>query len=108
LTTLTESLSHRPVDDRLKRCGNYPPDDVHPDTPNRQGSKIMDDFSQNPEELIAGMSTDELQELLAELGIEATDEEAAGIKSLVAEMGSLEAAISTLEVLDEVDARRAA
>jgi len=68
----------------------------------------MDDFSQNPEEMIAGMSTDELQELLAELGIDATDEEAAGIKSLVAEMGSLEAAISTLEVLDEVDARRAA
>jgi len=68
----------------------------------------MDDFAQTPEELIANMNTDELQELLSELGFDATDEQAAGIKDLVAQLGSLEAAINALEVLDDMDIRRAA
>ncbi len=68
----------------------------------------MDDVTQTPEELIANMSTDELQELLGELGFDATDEQATGIKDLVAQLGSLEAAINALEVLDDLDARRAA
>ncbi len=68
----------------------------------------MDDVTQTPEELIANMSTDELQELLGELGFDATDEQAAGIKDLVAQLGSLEAAMGALEVLDDLDVRRAA
>ncbi len=69
----------------------------------------MDESTQTPEEMIAEMSTDELQELLGELGFETTDEQAAGIKQLVAQLGSLEAAIETLSELDEDDdVRRAA
>ncbi|HBJ33823.1 MAG TPA: hypothetical protein DDZ51_03465 [Planctomycetaceae bacterium] len=68
----------------------------------------MDDITQTPEELIANMSTDELQELLGELGVDASDDQAAGIKDLVAQLGSLEAAMNALEVLDDLDFRRAA
>ncbi|MGV3483100.1 MAG: hypothetical protein ACO1RT_01640 [Planctomycetaceae bacterium] len=49
-----------------------------------------------PEELIAAMTTEELQELLSEMGIEATESEANGIKSLVKQMGTLEAALETI------------
>lgn len=68
----------------------------------------MDETTQTPEELIANMSTDELQELLGELGFDASDEQAEGIKDLVAQLGSLEAAINALEILDDLDIRRAA
>lgn len=69
---------------------------------------VMDDIAQTPEQLIACMSTDELQELLAELGVDANDQQTAGIKDLVAQLGSLEDAISALELLDGLDDRRAA
>ena len=66
----------------------------------------MDDSMQTPEEMIAQMSTDELQELLAELGFDTTAQQAQGIQQLVAQLGSLEAAIETLADLDQI--RRAA
>lgn len=70
----------------------------------------MDETMQTPEELIAQMSTAELQELLEELGFDSTDVQAAGIKDLIARLGSLEAAIETLLQLDEAEdqIRRAA
>ncbi len=49
-----------------------------------------------PEELIVNMSTDELQELLDDMGLSSTIEMADCIQSLVRETGSLEAAIATL------------
>ncbi len=63
---------------------------------------------QTPEEMIAEMSTDELQELLGELGIDANEQQAAGIKQLVDQLGSLEAAIEALFQLDDQTGRRAA
>lgn len=51
-----------------------------------------------PEELIVQMSVDELQELLGEMGFDATAEVAEWIQQLVKQLGSLEAAI---DVLDE-------
>ena len=70
----------------------------------------MDETKQTPEELIAQMSIDELQELLEELGFDTTGEQAAGIKDLIARLGSLEAAIDTLLQLDDAEdtVRRAA
>ncbi len=69
----------------------------------------MDDTLQTPEELIADMSADELCELLEELGIEASDNQARGIKDLVAQLGSLEMAIDALTLMDDqVEVRRAA
>jgi hypothetical protein len=68
----------------------------------------MDETMQTPEEMIAEMSTDELQELLGELGFDATDQQAAGIKQLVDQLGSLEAAIEALFQLDDEPGRRAA
>jgi|GEM_PF-1020889 len=67
-----------------------------------------DETMQTPEEMIAEMSTDELQELLGELGFDATDQQAAGIKQLVNQLGSLEAALETLFQLDDETGRRAA
>lgn len=69
----------------------------------------MDETMQTPEEMIAQMSTDELQELLEELGFETTEQQADGIKRLIAQLGSLESAIETLLELDQDDdVRRAA
>jgi hypothetical protein len=62
---------------------------------------------ESPEALIAAMTSDELQELLSEIGIEATESQVMGIKSLVAQLGSLEAVLETLESF-QADARRAA
>ena len=49
-----------------------------------------------PEELITQMSSDELQELLCEIGFEASESMARCIQSLVKQLGSLEAAIEVL------------
>ncbi len=49
-----------------------------------------------PEELITQMSSDELQELLSEIGFEASESMARCIQSLVKQLGSLEAAINAL------------
>lgn len=68
----------------------------------------MDESTPLPEELIASMSTSELAEVLEELGIEADELQAAAIQRLVAQLGSLEAAIEALDFLDETDDRMAA
>lgn len=68
----------------------------------------MDDSHRTPEELIAEMGADELCELLEELGVAATEDQAEGIQQLVARLGSLEAAIETLLAMHEIDQRRAA
>lgn len=60
-----------------------------------------------PEELIAAMTTEELQELLEEMGIEATQSQASGIKSLVRELGTLEAALETIAGFGFEDRRAA-
>lgn len=49
-----------------------------------------------PEELIAAMTTEELQELLGEMGLEATEAQAQGIKTLVEQLGTLEAALEMI------------
>ena len=59
-----------------------------------------------PEDLILQMEPDELQELLAEMGFPATAGMVQGIRQLVAELGSLDAAIVTLN--DDQVMRRAA
>lgn len=56
----------------------------------------MDEFNQSPEDLIAGMSPDEICELLEEIGIEASSEEAEIIQELIEELGSLEEALEVL------------
>jgi hypothetical protein len=68
----------------------------------------MDESTPLPEELIAGMSTSELAEVLEDLGIEADEAQAAAIQRLVAQLGSLEAAIEAIDFLDETDDRMAA
>lgn len=68
----------------------------------------MDESTPLPEELIAAMSTSELAEVLEELGIEADESQAAAIQRLVAQLGSLEAAIEAVDFLDETDDRMAA
>lgn len=68
----------------------------------------MDESTPLPEELIAGMSTSELAEVLEDLGIEADEAQAAVIQRLVAQLGSLEAAIEAIDFLDETDDRMAA
>ena len=50
----------------------------------------------SPEELIAAMSTEELQELLIEMDIEATESQAIGIKNMVKQLGTLEAALEII------------
>lgn len=62
---------------------------------------------ETPEQLIAAMTTEELRELLGEMGIDATDAQAFGIKSLVEQLGTLEAALETISAFDH-EARRAA
>lgn len=56
----------------------------------------MDEFNQSPEELIAGMSPDEICELLEEIGIDASSSEAEMIQELIEELGSLEDALEAL------------
>lgn len=51
---------------------------------------------ETPEELIEAMSTQELQELLLELGIEATEAQANGIKQLVRQLGTLDEAFEVI------------
>lgn len=65
----------------------------------------MDASHQTPEDLIEQMNIDELQELLADMGLEATRSTAIGVKELVQQLGSLEAAI--IAVTDEQVMRRA-
>ncbi len=60
-----------------------------------------------PEELISQMSSDELQELLGEIGFEASCEMAGCIQKLVLDLGSLEAAITALAA-EDTPMRRAA
>jgi hypothetical protein len=60
-----------------------------------------------PEELIEEMTTLELQELLGELGLEATESQATGIKSLVKQLGTLEAALEMISSFQN-ETRRAA
>jgi len=61
----------------------------------------------SPEELIAAMTTLELQELLDEMGFIATESQAEGIKNLVEQTGSLDAALETIAA-SETEVRRAA
>lgn len=56
----------------------------------------MDETNLSPEELIAGMTPDEICELLAEMGMAATPGEAAAIQGMVAELGSIDAAFEAL------------
>jgi len=63
---------------------------------------------ETPEELIAEMTTSELLELLDEMGFEATEMQAASIKSLIQETGSLDAALAVICDCDDDDVRRAA
>lgn len=66
----------------------------------------MDASHQTPEDLIAQMNLEELQEVLAEMGLEASRSTAAGVQDLVRHLGSLEAAL--IAVTDDQIMRRAA
>lgn len=68
----------------------------------------MDDTNLSPEELIAGMTPDEICELLAEMGMEVTTSEAAAMQGMVAELGSIEAAFNALADESTAEGRRAA
>lgn len=63
---------------------------------------------ETPEDLIAQLSIPELVEVLEELGIEADHEQAASIQKLVAQLGSVEAAIEVVQELGDSWDRRAA
>jgi len=65
-----------------------------------------DPTSTSIEDLIRQMAPDELQELLVDLGFDRSPELALGIQRLVAELGSLDAAIVALH--DTQVSRRAA
>lgn len=67
----------------------------------------MDEFTQSPEDLIAGMNPDEICELLEEIGIEATSDEAEMIQDLIEELGSLEEALQALASQDGQDRKAA-
>ena len=60
-----------------------------------------------PEELIVQMGADELQELLTDMGFEATESMASSIQNLVKQLGSLEAAIALLSDDDSSMSRAA-
>ena len=62
---------------------------------------------QSPEQLIAAMTTEELQELLSELGLEATESQATSVKNLVRQFGSLDVAMEFIGSFER-EARRAA
>lgn len=62
---------------------------------------------ETPEELIAAMTTEELQELLSEIGIDASASQINSIKGLVAQMGTLDLALETIMAFQN-DVRRAA
>ena len=65
----------------------------------------MDEHYQSPEDLITGMSPDEICELLDEIGINATCEDAEMIQDLVEQLASLEEALESLR--DDADSRAA-
>lgn len=56
----------------------------------------MSDCPQTPEDLILQMSREELQELLVDMGFDAGPGLVDGIRRLVEELGSLEAAVIAL------------
>ncbi|MFM2001565.1 MAG: hypothetical protein RI963_991 [Planctomycetota bacterium] len=60
------------------------------------------------EDLIAQLRIPELVEVLEDLGIEANHEQAASIQKLVAQLGSVEAAIEAVQELGDSRDRRAA
>lgn len=60
------------------------------------------------EDLIAQLSIPELVEVLEDLGIEANHEQTASIQKLVAQLGSVEAAIEAVQELGDSRDRRAA
>ncbi len=62
---------------------------------------------ETPEELIAAMTTEELQELLSEIGIDASVSQVNSIKGLVLQMGTLDLALETMMAFQN-DVRRAA
>ncbi len=62
---------------------------------------------QSPEQLIAAMTNEELQELLSELGLEATESQAISVKNLVRQFGSLDVAMEFIGSFER-EARRAA
>ncbi len=62
---------------------------------------------QSPEQLIVAMTNEELQELLSELGLEATESQAISVKNLVKQFGSLDVAMEFIGSFER-EARRAA
>lgn len=60
----------------------------------------MDEIDQTPEELIRGMSADEICELLEDLEIVVSLEQADAIQQLVEKTGSLEAALGLIDLSD--------
>ncbi len=62
---------------------------------------------ESPENLIAAMSTIELQELLNELGIDASESQAIAIQGLVRQLGSLDAVLDLIGGLSSESCRAA-
>ena len=67
----------------------------------------MDESQLSQEELIVGMTPDEICELLEEIGVVANEEQASAMQRLVAQLGSLEAALDALGGDDTTDRRAA-
>jgi hypothetical protein len=57
----------------------------------------MDDSQTTPEELIRGMTPDEICELLEEMGVQVSHAQAVAIQGLINRLGSLEAAFAALD-----------
>lgn len=53
---------------------------------------------------ISQMHPDEVRELLAEMGIDASDEQAEVVQRMVTQLGSLEAVLEMIDRTDESDA----
>ena len=68
----------------------------------------MDEANLSSENLIAGMTPEEISELLAEMGMETSVEQAAEIQELIGEFGSLEAAFEAFQDAPEESDRFAA
>ncbi|WP_164101752.1 hypothetical protein [Candidatus Laterigemmans baculatus] len=57
----------------------------------------MDESNLSSENLIAEMTPEEICELLAEMGMETTTDQAESLQRLIGELGSLEEAIEALQ-----------
>lgn len=67
----------------------------------------MDDPLMSPEELICSMQADEICELLDELGISLTTDQASDLQTLISKLGSVDIALNQLVQSEDRDSAAA-